>query len=402
VALSARDIYLGVLGMENVERTLKWEFGFWGGALMDWYRDGLPRQIGFERPLLHGEFINGPGLQYPMPSYDDGVLFAHDVSIRFHLDKGPAPFPFNWFYWPRWERQVFSETEDKIEYLGPDGIRRIAFKDERCMPSWVSHPVTCEADWEAIARERLSLDNFEQRYTVADPDAFIAQAGQRDYPMCLFGSPIGFFGVLRFLIGEENLYYWYYDRPDLIKRMLDHLCTMWLAIAEELTARTHFDFGRFYEDMAYKGGALISPAMFREFLAPYYKRMVDFARSRGIRHFVVDSDGYMEEMIPLFQEAGVTAILPWEVRAGNDIERVRDGYPALGILGGIDKTALFRKEDIDRELAKARRMIARGGYIPYVDHAVPPGVSWENFEYYRDRLNDIVDTVRVKPVHSSI
>jgi uroporphyrinogen decarboxylase len=265
------------------------------------------------------------------------------------------------------------------------------------MPLWVSHPVTCEADWEAIVRERLNLENLAGRYTVADVDVFVAQARHRDHPMCLYGSPIGFFGVLRFMIGEENLYYWYYDNPQLIKRILDHLCAMWLTIAEELTARIDFDFGRFYEDMAYRGGSLISPGMFREFLAPYYRRLIEFAKSRGINHFVVDSDGYMEDMIPLFLESGVTAILPWEARAGNDIERVRDRYPGLGLLGAIDKMALFRKEDIDQELAKAARMIARGGYIPYVDHAVPPGVSWENYRYYRDGLNNIIETVKVRP-----
>jgi len=395
--MTARDLYLSVLGMEPAERTLKWEFGFWGSVLTDWYRQGLPKQVGFDRELLYGEFVNGPGLQYPMPSYDDGVLFAHDVSIRFGLDKGPAPFPFNWFYCPRWEKQVFSETGDKIEYLGVDGIRRVAFKDERSMPLWVSHPVACEADWEELARDRLSLDHFSRRYTVADVDGFVAQARERDYPMCLYGSPIGFFGVLRFMIGEENLYYWYYDKPDLIRRILDHLCRMWLSIAEELTARIDFDYGRFYEDMAYRGGSLISPRMFRDFLTPYYRRLIDFARSRGVRHFVVDSDGYMEEMIPLFLEAGVTAILPWEVRAGNDLERVRKQYPNLGILGGVDKMALMSRESIDRELARVARLIPQGGYIPYVDHAVPPGVSWENFEYYRDRLNAIVETTKVRP-----
>jgi hypothetical protein len=395
MSFTARELYLAVLGRQPAPRTLKWEFGFWGGALADWYSDGLPRQVGFDREPLYGEFINGPGLQYPMPSYDDGVLFAHDVCAQFGLDKGPAPFPFNWFYCPRWEKRVYAETADKIEYLGPDGIRRIAFRDERSMPQWVSHPVTCAADWEAIARERLSLEHFARRFTVPDVDAFVAQARQRDYPLCLYGSPIGFFGVLRFMIGEENLYYWYYDQPDLIRRILDHLCTLWLAIAEELTARIDFDFARFYEDMAYKGGSLISPAMFREFLTPYYRRLIDFARSRGIRHFVVDSDGYMEDMIPLFLEAGMTAVLPWEVRAGNDIERVRDRYPNLGMLGGIDKTALFRKQDIDRELAKVARLIARGGYIPYVDHAVPPGVSWENFTYYRECLNEIIETIQI-------
>jgi uroporphyrinogen decarboxylase len=145
--------------------------------------------------------------------------------------------------------------------------------------------------------------------------------------MCLYGSPIGFFGILRFLIGEENLYYWYYDQANLVKRILDYLCEMWLAIAEELTAVMDFDYGRFCEDMAYKGGSLISPAMFRNFMTPYYRRLIDFAKSKGVRHFVVNSDVYIGELIPLFIEAGVTALLPFEIRPGNNVEEVRERYP---------------------------------------------------------------------------
>lgn len=401
MTINARETYLQVLGMKDADRTLRWEFGYWGATLTDWYQEGLPCKIGFGRKLVYGEFVNGPGLQFPMPSYDDTLLFAHDVSDYFHLDKGLAPFPFNWFYCPRWERRVIFESENKVEYLGVDGIRRLAFKDERSMPSWLGHPVTCEADWEEIVRERLNLNNFSQRYTVPDVGEFVLRAKDRDYPMCLYGSPIGFFGILRFLIGEENLYYWYYDKANLVKRMLDYLCEMWLAIAEELTALIDFDSCWFFEDMAYRGGSLISPAMFRNFMTPYYRRLIDFAKSRGIRIFVTDSDGYIEELIPLFMEAGVTVLEPFEVRAGNNVERVRERHPCLGILGGIDKTALSSRGDIDRELDMVARMIARGGYIPYVDHAIPPGVTWDNFKYYRERLNDIIDTVKVRPCKPS-
>lgn len=394
---TARELYLSVLSMEPAERTLKWEFGFWGATLLDWYEHGLPKVTGFKRKPIYGEFVNGPGLQYPMPSYDDDVQYAHDIVCEFQLDPGPSPFPFNWYYCPRWETKVIAEYDDKVEYVGPDGIRRLAFKDERSMPTWLGHPVTCETDWDELVRDRLNLDNLAARYTVPDVDAFVAQARNRDYPICLYGSPIGFFGVLRFMIGEENLYYWYYDRPQLIERMLNHLCEMWLAMAEELTSKIEFDFGRFYEDMAYKGGSLISPKMFRRFLTPHYRRLIDFAKGKGIKHFVIDCDGYIEDMMPLFLECGATALLPFEIRAGNDIERVRRNYPSLGMLGGIDKTALTHHSTIDRELEKAARMIAQGGYIPYVDHAVPPDVSWENFKYYRNGLNQIIDTVRVRP-----
>ena len=37
------------------------------------------------------------------------------------------------------------------------------------------------------------------------------------------------------------------------------------------------------------------------------------------------------------------------------------------------------------------KMLRHGGYIPHIDHLVPPGVSLEDFAYYRTRLSDLVD-----------
>jgi len=390
--MTSRELFLKTLNLEKGTRTLKWEFGFWGGTVSKWYTEGLPKRKGLKRKIVYGDFINGPGMQYPMPSYDDNVLMDYDISTYFGLDKGPSPFPFNWFYFPRFEKIIIKETEEMIEYIGNDGIQRLAYKDERGMPMWTGHPLTDESDWEEIKNDRLNLENFNSRYTVDNINKFISEAKNRDYPLCLYGSPIGFFGILRFLIGEENLYLWYYDKPDLLKKILSYLCDFWLKIAEELTSKIDFDYGRFYEDMAYNGGSLISPSIFKEFMAPYYKKLIDFAKSKGIKYFIVDTDGYVEDLIPLFKNVGMTGFLPFEIRAGNDIERIRKKYPNIGIFGGIDKTILVDKKSIDTELDKVKRMIKKGGYVPYIDHAVPPNISWDNFKYYRKKLNYIIDT----------
>lgn len=396
--MSSRKLLLRVLNFEDNTRTLKWEFGFWGGTLERWYKEGLPKNIGFKRKIIYGEFINGPSIQYPAPSLTDDAfaLIADDIISYFHLDKGLSAFPFNWFYYPRFEEKIIKETKDKIEYIDNFGIRSLKYKDDRCMPQWLDHPIKNESDWEEISRHRLNLDNFNKRYTCENIDKFISDTKNRDYPLILYGTPIGFFGILRFLIGEENLYYWYYDKPSLIKRILDYLCSFWLNIAEELTSKIEFDDARFFEDMAYRGGSLVSPSIFKEFMSPYYKKLTDFAKSKGIKHFIVDSDGYIEKLIPLFREVGITGFQPFEIRAGNDIERVRKMYPKVEIFGGVDKNALENKEKIDKELDKVVKMIKKGGYIPHIDHAVPPNVSWDNFKYYREKLNSIIDTIKVK------
>jgi hypothetical protein len=389
--MNSRELFLKTLNFEKNVRTLKWEFGFWGGTLQRWYKEGLPLKEGFKRKIIYGDTILGPGFEYPLPSLDEELLMESDISSYFNFDEGPMTFPFNWFYCPRFEVKIISETEEKVDYIGNDGIRRLAYKDERSMPLWIGHPIKDESDWEEIKSTRLSLENINERITVDDIDQFVTECKNRNRPMCIYGTPVGFFGILRILIGEEQLYYWYYDKPAFLKEILDYLCSFWLAIAEELASKIDFDYARFFEDMAYKSGSLVSPDIFKEFISPYYRKLIDFAKSRGINHFIVDSDGYMEDLIPLFLDAGMNGFLPFEVQAGNDIERVRKNYPDISILGGIDKKAIVDKKSIDEELKKVERMLKIGGYIPYIDHTVPPNISWDNFKYYREKLNNIIE-----------
>ena len=36
-------------------------------------------------------------------------------------------------------------------------------------------------------------------------------------------------------------------------------------------------------------------------------------------------------------------------------------------------------------------MLAGFSYVPFGDHCISPGVSWEQFKYYRERLNELID-----------
>ena len=158
----------------------------------------------------------------------------------------------------------------------------------------------------------------------------------------------------------------------------------------------NFDIACFWEDMAGKQGSLISPAIFKEFMTPRYKKLIDFLKSRGITHFLVDTDGKVDQLVPLFLEAGITIIYPFEQQAGNDLIAIREKYPKLGMIGGFDKNTLYKgKGYIDRELEKISFLISKGGYIPCADHLVPPNCSWEDFKYYRHKLKTIIDETEV-------
>ncbi len=143
--------------------------------------------------------------------------------------------------------------------------------------------------------------------------------------------------------------------------------------------------------MAGKAGSLISPRMVREFMMPHYRRIKEFADSKGIPLISVDSDGNMEELTPIMFENGVNVIFPYEVQAGSDIEEYRRKYPRLGIMGGLNKRAMAQdRPAIDGELARAERMLKHRGFVPMPDHVVPPDVSWANYKYFMERLRDLV------------
>jgi uroporphyrinogen decarboxylase len=66
-------------------------------------------------------------------------------------------------------------------------------------------------------------------------------------------------------------------------------------------------------------------------------------------------------------------------------------YPALGILGGIDKMEIAKgKEAIDALMPKIKELLDAGRYIPSPDHAIPPEVSYENYVYFVKRLRETI------------
>jgi uroporphyrinogen decarboxylase len=193
-------------------------------------------------------------------------------------------------------------------------------------------------------------------------------------------------------MGVEQLLVTYYDDPELIRDMNAYLTDFWIAIYDQIIAQVKPDAAVLWEDMCYKTGPLISPALFREFMLPYYKKLTGFFRDHGIDIVLLDTDGNLSQLIPLFIEGGITALYPFEVAAGMDVVEVRKTYPRLGILGGIDKRKIAESRvAIDEELgARLPFMLQFPGYIPYVDHLVPPDVSWQNFTYYRQRVKEMV------------
>jgi uroporphyrinogen decarboxylase len=196
-------------------------------------------------------------------------------------------------------------------------------------------------------------------------------------------------------MGDENLALAFYDEPELVHALMNDYTDMALRIWEKQCRDVEFDLIECWEDMASKNGSLISPATFREFMTPCYRKIAAFAKDHGIRVILVDSDGLIEELTGLMLEGGVTTMYPYEVLAGNDVARVLDRHPAISVIGGLRKECMYEgKAAIDVEMKKARELIKKGRFIPGPDHFVLKTATFAHYRYFMESLKDVVMTTK--------
>lgn len=412
--MNTRERFLEVMNFNQDVRALKWEFGYWGQTVQNWYDQGLPRK---EYPQMDTEITTPTSTLYSKAwtHKGDGILPAgiavmagglywptqgfpldHDVRRNFGMDFTQVIVDINLLFEPMFDFKILDEDDEKMVYIDIDGVKRAFLKQEATIPTSLEWPIKDKASWEKLKAERLNLNNIENRFPKNWP-ALAREYRDRDYPLALGGYPHGFFGTLSHLIGYENLFIWYPTEPDLVHDILDTFTNLWLAVYEQVLSWTDVDHWQIWEDISFGKGPMISPPMVKEFLCPYIKRVADFLRARGVNIVLLDTDGDCNSIIPLFMEAGVTGMYPFETHCGMDIVKVRKQYPTLQILGGIPKSQIAKgSEMIDQILEPAAEVLKTGGYIPYGDHFIPPDVDFENFTYYRGKLNRLIDVAGKK------
>ncbi len=257
------------------------------------------------------------------------------------------------------------------------------------MPQHLSYPVIDLRSWQDL-KSRLD-PNTPGR--LPDNLTEIGRASSaRTTPLgAWFG---GTYGYIRNWMGVENASYAFYDTPGLIEEMVEHLIYFYSTLARRIfAAGVQLDWVMFWEDMAYKTGPLLSPEKYRKYCLPFYHVMIEILQQNGVKVVGMDSDGHIQELIPLWLDVGINVMHPMEVASGMDVREIRCKYGAkVSFLGGIDKRALAAgPKAIDLEIIpKINNLLdAGGGFIAECDHGIPPDVSFDNYCYFRDLVRKL-------------
>jgi uroporphyrinogen-III decarboxylase len=378
--MNFRDRFLRTLQFQSVDRVPLMDFGYWVDTVKRWRQEGLPPQI--QRESEVERFFN----------LDRGLDPWH-TCFNWKAGKDDVLYvEVNWFdhwgdFFPPFDETILAEDEEYVTKINSEGVTLREKKGLQGMPQFLSYPVKTMKDFETLLPR---LDGRHPARYPSDWEKRVREYQLSDRPLGFYLT--GFFGFTRGLMGLENLCMAYYDDPDMVHAIAEQHTQFVLDAYQRALIDLQIDFVVIFEDMAYKSGALISPAIFKKFMMPYYIRLVEFLRSHRVKIILVDSDGNVNNLLALLMEVGVDGILPCEVRAGSDPTVLRKKYPKASLIGGIDKMALESDfASIDRELEKLPALLELGGYIPGIDHLVPPTVSYDNYRYFCDQRRKIVE-----------
>lgn len=354
----------------------------WGETLERWYIEGLePRKDPHEVLGL----VNDDVLPFPLdltmvPRFPIQVLVKDERHVTLVDEFGVTK---------KLLRHDFEATSGKMSDAGLTSS----------MSLWLDFPVKDLVTWKTIYEER-----FQPALTGRVPENWdehkseFTQLSETRWVSYFCFPFFGLFGPLRQLMGFERLLFAMAgDDPDLIDTMIADLTDFWLTVFDQMLTDVHLDEVTFFEDIASTRAPLISPEMFRRFLAPGYREVIGGLREMGVRYFFVDSDGDIRRLIPEFLACGIIGVVPLEVSAGMDVAQLRSDFPTLILNGGIDKRALTKEPAaIEAELARYFGVAWQAGRCtPRIDHGAPPDISWSNAKYFAQRY---LECCRAQPI----
>jgi uroporphyrinogen decarboxylase len=316
------------------------------------------------------------------------------------------------------EHLKLNTFEELLEHLQSD-MRRL--EPRYVGPPNKIHPDNVFEDYWGIRSKHLKADHGSYDMHVHTPvwDAkSVADLAKHDWPTCdifdysvmreqcaryrdcaimyegadLFTRPC----ILR---NMQNVMFDMVERPEMAHYLFDKFTTFY---CEDITRSVEATDGGFdiygeWSDYGTQRALLMSIPMFRTFIAPYLKRMIDHAHSLGLK-FMAHSCGAIRPLIPDLIELGVDLLDPIQVAAeGMEPGGLkRDFGDKIAFHGGVctQHTLPFGtpKEVEEAVLNRVATLGAGGGYILASSHDISADTPPENIvAMYNPELRTIAN-----------
>lgn len=190
------------------------------------------------------------------------------------------------------------------------------------------------------------------------------------------------------LRGMENLMVDFYEEPDNVHRMHAGLTETYCRYIRHASQSLGANGFWTSDDLGHQTGPMMSPALFREFYLPYYKRIAETVRACGM-HFWLHSCGDNTLLLPDLADAGVTVFHPVQKGTMDEKKTAAEFGGRLAFLAGIDVQHILQEADPEGVRREVRHLIDTfdrpdGGMCIAAGNGIVAGTPFENIEAFLD------------------
>ena len=372
--MTFRDTTRAVLHYQPYDKLPVVSFGYWAETVQKWAAEGHITREEADDYCRTGD--NGAG--------DRAIMKKLGFDFNWNSCVGASVDLF-----PHFARKTLEERPDGSSVIRDEnGLIVLVKPNVVSIPAEIGTTLTDRKVWEEeyLPKLQFSMERISQEALEALRD----DAG-RELPIGIHCGSL--MGTMRNLLGVEQLSYLMADDFELYTEIIDTMDGLcYQCVKAMLESGAKFDYGHFWEDICFKNGPLVVPAIFDEYVGPHYKKITGLLNSYGIDIVSVDCDGCIDRLIPTWLENGVNTMFPIEVGTWNaSIAPWREQYgKELRGVGGMNKTVFSRDyKAVDEEVERLRPLIELGGYIPCPDHRIAPDAKFENVQYYCDKMQNL-------------
>ena len=353
--MTNRELFRRIMHYEEFDRLPVWHWDVWPETLAEWIAQGhVP-----------------PGA---------------DLFELLHADRIWSLAPVNMGLLPQFEEEILEETADYRIIRQNNGVVAQHSKRGSSIPRSISFTMKDRSGWEEY-RKRLQPD---PKRLAPDFDKECARVEQSGRPVVMDARAT--IGWARDWMGVENLGYACHDDRALLAELCDTVAELICWGIDQVGNKLQIDLAISSEDICFRSGPLVSPQVFKECCVPAYRKIRERLEAHGCDLYMVDCDGKLDDLVPLWLEGGVNILYPIEIgtwKADPLAFRKRYGRE-FRCIGAIDKLELPKgREAIDAEIERRLPLMKLGGYIPIPDHLIVPGTPLEDYRYYLERIRTL-------------
>lgn len=196
-------------------------------------------------------------------------------------------------------------------------------------------------------KEKVKLPDYSQYDWKAAAERDLAHADRENKMLRIF-LECGAWERFHSLVGFEEAFVYMYEEPECFKELMQALTDSRKELIMTIYDAYHPDVIFDMNDLGSAKSSFMSPAMYREFIQPYQKQLVDVCHELGM-FYLMHSCGTVDNLFADMIETGADVIQP--VQGCNDWKKVKaisDGKVA------IEGARHLRTEDLDADEADIR------------------------------------------------